>query len=84
MPIITLMLNAICPGIVYTPMWEKQLDDYIALKGYNPSNMKEELIRKIPMGRLQTEDDIANAALFLVSDMSKNITGQALIVTGGY
>jgi NAD(P)-dependent dehydrogenase (short-subunit alcohol dehydrogenase family) len=77
-------VNAICPGIVFTPMWEKQLDDYISLKGYNPDDMQAELVRKIPMDRLQTEEDIANAVLFLVSDMSKNITGQALMVTGGY
>ena len=77
-------VNAICPGIVFTPMWEKQLDDYISLKGYNPDDMEAELVRKIPMGRLQTEEDIANAVLFLVSDMSKNITGHTLMVTGGY
>ena len=77
-------VNAICPGIVFTPMWEKQLDDYVSLKGYNPDDMQAELVRKIPMDRLQTEEDIANAVLFLVSDMSKNITGQALMVTGGY
>ena len=77
-------VNAICPGIVFTPMWEKQLDDYVALKGYNPDNMQEELVRKIPMERLQTEEDIANAVLFLVSEMSKNITGHTLMVTGGY
>ncbi len=77
-------VNAICPGIVFTPMWEKQLDDYVALKGYNPGNMKEELVNKIPMARLQTGDDIANAVLFLVSEMSKNITGHTLMVTGGY
>ena len=77
-------VNVICPGIVFTPMWEKQLDDYISLKGYNPDDMEAELVRKIPMGRLQTEEDIANAVLFLVSDMSKNITGHTLMVTGGY
>jgi len=77
-------VNAICPGIVYTPMWEKQMVDYISLKGYNPDNMQDELVSKIPMNRLQTEEDIYNAVLFLVSEMSKNITGQSLMVTGGY
>jgi NAD(P)-dependent dehydrogenase (short-subunit alcohol dehydrogenase family) len=77
-------VNAICPGIIFTQMWENQLDDYIALRGGDPKNIQEEFRKKIPMKRLQTEEDIANAVLFLISDMSKNITGHTLLVTGGY
>lgn len=77
-------VNAICPGIVYTPMWDKQAEGYAALKGYDPADVRQELVGKIPMGRLQTEEDIANAVLFLVSDLSANITGQAILVSGGY
>lgn len=77
-------VNAICPGIIFTQMWDNQLDDYIALRGGDPSDIKEKFRKKIPMQRLQTEEDIANAVLFLISDMSKNITGHTLLVTGGY
>lgn len=77
-------VNAICPGIVFTPMWEKQIDDYTLLKGSRPDNMLAELEEKIPMKRLQTTKDIANLALFLVSSMAENITGQSILVSGGY
>ena len=77
-------VNAICPGIVFTQMWEKQLEDYVAMRGISGENIEEQFKKKIPLHRLQKEDDIANAVLFLVSDMSENITGHSLLVTGGY
>lgn len=78
-------VNAICPGIIRTPMWEENLD---TLTGSDDSAARDKtfdgLIQQlIPLQRPQTEEDIANACLFLVSDMSKNITGQSLLVNGG-
>jgi NAD(P)-dependent dehydrogenase (short-subunit alcohol dehydrogenase family) len=65
-------VNAILPGIIKTDfsrqLWEAN-EDLVA--------------DHVPMKRLGTPDDIANAALFLVSDASSWITGQTLIVDGG-
>ena len=65
-------VNAVAPGYIETPMTE-------AL----PEKVKEELKRQIPMARLGTPLDVANAIYFLVSDASSYITGQVLNVNGG-
>jgi 3-oxoacyl-[acyl-carrier protein] reductase len=65
-------VNAIAPGYVETPMTD-------AL----PEKAKEELKRLIPMDRLGKPEDVAQAVLFLVSDVSSYITGQVLNVNGG-
>ena len=46
--------------------------------------VKEEVIKKIPLGRVAEPKDIANAAFFLASDNSSYITGENLNITGGY
>jgi 3-oxoacyl-[acyl-carrier protein] reductase len=65
-------VNAIAPGYIETPMTE-------AL----PEKVKEQLKGQIPMARLGTPLDVANAIYFLVSDASSYITGQVLNVNGG-
>lgn len=65
-------INAIAPGYIETPMTE-------AL----PEKAKEELKKLIPMERLGRPEDVAEAALFLVSEESSYITGQVLNVNGG-
>ena len=65
-------VNAIAPGYIVTPMTD-------AL----PEKAKEELKRMIPMERLGQPEDVAQAALFLVSDASGYITGQVINVNGG-
>ncbi|GAB3556246.1 SDR family NAD(P)-dependent oxidoreductase [Spirosoma fluminis] len=69
---IGITVNAIAPGATLT---ERTLDDpsYIPIWS-----------RITPMGRPATVDDIANAALFLLSPQSRHITGQSLIVDGGW
>jgi len=65
-------VNAIAPGYIVTPMTD-------AL----PEKAKEELKRMIPMERLGQPEDVAQAALFLVSEASGYITGQVINVNGG-
>jgi 3-oxoacyl-[acyl-carrier protein] reductase len=66
-------VNAVAPGVVQTPM----------LGEIKPEVMAEYL-KQIPLGRLGTPEDIANAVLFLASEESAYITGQVLPVTGGW
>ena len=71
-------VNALCPGWVDTPFNEpfmRQMGGRDAL---------EEYVRtQIPMGRWATADEIAEALLFLASDRSSFMTGQALVIDGG-
>ena len=81
-------VNCICPGIIYTPLWEKAAQKIIDIspeyKGMTPREYFEKaLIPRVPLGREQTEEDIGNAVLFLASEEAKNITGHTLDVDGG-
>ena len=65
-------VNAIAPGFIETDMTDSLPDD-----------QKEALASQIPMGRLGTPDEIAQAVLFLAGDGGSYITGQTLHVNGG-
>jgi 3-oxoacyl-[acyl-carrier protein] reductase len=65
-------INCISPGFIKTAMTDK-IDD----------KFKEIIISKIPSSRLGEPDDIANAALFLISNQSDYINGETLHVNGG-
>ncbi len=65
--------NAIAPGFVETDMTH-YLKEGEAAKAF---------LAKIPLGRFATADEIADASLFLASDMSSYITGQVISVCGG-
>ncbi|MDQ7858450.1 MAG: SDR family oxidoreductase [Armatimonadota bacterium] len=67
-------VNAICPGVVRTPMTEAALADPAALG---------EKIARIPLGRLGRPEDIAAAAVYLASPDADFVTGHALVVDGG-
>jgi NAD(P)-dependent dehydrogenase (short-subunit alcohol dehydrogenase family) len=71
-------VNALCPGWVDTPFNEPYI------KEFGGRAAVEEVIRKrVPLGRWGTVDDIAEAILYLVSDRSAYVTGQALVIDGG-
>ncbi|MCH7653022.1 MAG: glucose 1-dehydrogenase [Chloroflexi bacterium] len=81
-------VNAICPGLLWTPMWER-----VASRTATSPNPEGRSTREVfegyvkentPLGREQTPEDIGNLAAFLASDYSMNITGQAINVSGGF
>jgi len=76
-------VNAICPGVVPTPMWNTQIEDYARKRDLKPEEVMPYFESKIPMGRVGKAKDVAQAALFLASDEANYITGQALNVSGG-
>ncbi|MEM9177267.1 MAG: SDR family oxidoreductase, partial [Myxococcota bacterium] len=80
-------VNAICPGLLWTPMWEK-LEGM--LRGTEDGEIVDQraafdahLAANCPLQREQTPEDIGHAVAFLASDLARNITGQALNVDGG-
>ncbi len=68
-------VNAIAPGMVQTKFFDS-LGDRVA-------QMFKGMAERVPMRRIQTVEDIANAVAFLASDVTKNITGQTLHVDSG-
>jgi NAD(P)-dependent dehydrogenase (short-subunit alcohol dehydrogenase family) len=71
-------VNAICPTMVDTPMAQRTLDTHP-----NPQEWLEEIKRGVPLRRIGTVQDVADAALFLASDEAAYITGVSLPVDGG-
>ena len=69
-------INAICPGVIRTPMAEE-------LIRRNP-DLEKELVRDIPAGRLGKPKEIANAVLWLCSPQASFVDGHALLVDGAF
>lgn len=69
-------INAICPGIIATPMVTDMLET-------QPEAMAE-MMKEVPMGRLGRAEEIADAVLWLCSPASSFVIGHALPVDGGY
>ena len=70
--------NALCPGTVDTP----SLRGRIAAAA-DPAQAEQDFIARQPMGRLATVDDMTPMVVYLLSDESRFVTGQALSVDGG-
>ncbi len=71
-------VNCICPGTIPTPLYHEFMDQVP-----NKAEVEAMLKNDHPLG-LGTEEDIANAALYLASDESKYMTGAPLIIDGGF
>lgn len=71
-------VNAICPAAVWTPMLEKWCEEQ-----HEPERIKKNLDEMHPLGACPKGDVIADAAVFLVSERSRFITGCILPVSGG-
>jgi meso-butanediol dehydrogenase/(S,S)-butanediol dehydrogenase/diacetyl reductase len=77
-------VNAFCPGVVTTELWEQLDDEFIAIgETQRKGEALESFGAGILAGRLSTPDDITGLALFLASSDSDYITGQAINVDGG-
>ena len=75
--------NCICPSVVQTPMWDKQLSDYAAKRNIADEEVMPRFIKNTPMQRLCEYEDVTNLVEFLLSDKSSYMTGQSLNLTGG-
>jgi 3-hydroxybutyrate dehydrogenase len=78
-------VNAICPGYVDTPLVRGQLQDIATTRNVALDKVLEEVIYPlVPQKRLLDVSEIADYAMFIASDKSKSVTGQAIVIDGGY
>lgn len=77
-------VNAICPGIIHTDMWD--YNDRVwgrMLGAYAPGELMAEWVRGIPMGRAGTPEEVGGLVAFLASADAGYITGQTINIDGG-
>lgn len=78
-------VNAICPGYADTPLVRNQLQDIAETRNVPLESVLEEVIYPlVPQRRLLDVKEIADLALFLSSEGAKGMTGQAVVLDGGY
>ncbi len=73
-----LRCNALCPGTVDTPSLRERIAN-----AADPAQAERDFIARQPMGRLATVDDITPLVVYLLSDESRFVTGQGILVDGG-
>lgn len=77
--------NAICPGYVWTPLVEHQLEDQCKVHGLDRQEVIENImLQPQPTKRFVEVEEIAELAGFLCGDLAKSITGASLAVDGGW
>ncbi|MCB0021740.1 MAG: SDR family oxidoreductase, partial [Caldilinea sp.] len=78
-------VNAICPGnLLDSPLWVGSLyEQYSKRLGVSEEEVRQRYIDQVPMRRGCTYEDVTNVLVFLASDQSSYMTGQAINVTGG-
>jgi sorbitol-6-phosphate 2-dehydrogenase len=78
-------INAVCPGnLLDSPLWVNSLfKQYARNQGISEEEVREKYINQVPMKRPCTYEDVCKVVLFLASDLSSYMTGQAINVTGG-
>lgn len=76
-------VNAICPGIIDTPMQDKVLEQVAPLRGTTAEALSAARLTTVPLGRSASADECAAAIWWLLSDEAAYMTGQAINFTGG-
>ncbi|MFD1039620.1 3-hydroxybutyrate dehydrogenase [Virgibacillus byunsanensis] len=78
-------VNAVCPGYVDTPLVRNQMEDLAANRNVSVEKVLEDVIYPlVPQKRLLKVQEVADYSMFLASDKSKGVTGQAVVIDGGY
>lgn len=76
-------VNAVCPGYIDTPLFQRALDNIVAKTKRAREDVRATLSSSNPQGRLVTAEEVANTVLWLASAGASAINGQAIAVAGG-
>jgi NAD(P)-dependent dehydrogenase (short-subunit alcohol dehydrogenase family) len=77
-------VNAVAPGQIRTPMGDQVVADKAALRGVAEAEILGEMTARIPLGRLGTIEETADAFVFLASPLARYVTGTTQLVDGGW
>jgi NAD(P)-dependent dehydrogenase (short-subunit alcohol dehydrogenase family) len=77
------LVNAVAPGVIETPLWDVADEKLSRLNGQQPGVARAQRIAAVPLGRAGTPEDVAAATSFLLSADASYITGETLHVCGG-
>lgn len=78
-------VNAICPGYMDTPLVRNQLDDLAENRNVTVEKVMEDVIYPlVPQKRLIELQEVTDYTMFIASDKGKGVTGQAIVIDGGY
>lgn len=78
-------VNAICPGYIDTPLVRGQMEDLAKTRNVSVNQVLDEvLFPLIPQKRLVDIQEVADYAVFIASEKAKSVTGQAILIDGGY
>jgi NAD(P)-dependent dehydrogenase (short-subunit alcohol dehydrogenase family) len=76
-------VNAVCPGFVETQLFEGLINMVGSTRNMNREQVLKTFVQQVPMGRMETGEDVANVVAFLASEDGGYMTGQALNICGG-
>ena len=76
-------VNAVCPGYVHTSMQDREVVWEGKLRNMTAQAVRDEYIAATPLGRLEEPEDVAAIVVFLASDLSGFLTGEAINASGG-
>ena len=78
-------INTLCPSYVKTPLVDKQIADQARVRGMPESEVISQIMLKpMPKGVFISIDELAGVTTFLVSAAARNITGQTIVIDGGW
>ncbi len=78
-------INTLCPSYVKTPLVDKQIADQARVRGMPESEVISQIMLKpMPKGVFIGIDELAGVTSFLVSAAARNITGQTIVIDGGW
>jgi NAD(P)-dependent dehydrogenase (short-subunit alcohol dehydrogenase family) len=76
-------VNAVCPGMIDTPMQDAVDAAFAELSGETPAAVRAARVARIPLGRSENPESVAEVVAFLLGPGARYMTGQAINVTGG-
>ena len=77
-------VNSVCPGQIESAMIGQLFEDRAAANGTAPEEERAAFARHIPLGGLGSPDDVADTYVYLASSLSSYVTGQHIVVDGGW